>query len=106
MDSKFLLLCGSCYNVLPRQSGSVLSCGDFLCSSCSVKFPYDCPLCNKSVAKLDLNKPTIEIPEEVYFKLEDSTIIMEKLHGAVDFQLKSYKRVIRKLIYERNDHIK
>ena len=106
MDSKFLLLCGNCYNVLPRETGSVLSCGDFLCSLCSVKYPADCPLCNKNIAKLDLNKPASEIPEEVYAKVEDSTSLMEKLHGAIDFQLKNYKRIIRKLIFERNDHLK
>jgi hypothetical protein len=102
MDSKFILLCGSCHKLLPPNSGTVLSCGDFLCTRCSSLHEDICPLCNKNnIAKLKL-EDTKNLPEEVIYKTTNITLLMERLHGAMEFQLKSYKRLLRKLITERN----
>jgi hypothetical protein len=101
MDSNFFLICGGCFSKLPEKSGHVLSCGDFLCEKCSQQFPSSCPLCNKQdVAKLSLGSENL--PDEVSRKVEDVTSLMEKLHGTIEFQFKSYKRLIKKLAIERS----
>lgn len=97
----FTIFCGRCFRTISQNStsgGSVLSCGDFLCSSCaqSLISGSACPACGKhGVRAAFLNDA---LPEEVKQNISDATKEMEKLHGVMTFQVKYYKHLIKRLL--------
>lgn len=104
MSDSFVYVCGSCFVNIREGQGVVLNCGDFLCTRCSSQF-HSCPLCNKeNVAKLPLNSP--DKPIDVAIRMSSATSLMENLHSAIEFQSKSYTRIIRRLCTERASLIK
>ena len=104
-DSRFTRYCGRCLNRIQGNTvGSVLSCGDFLCNGCETKLDENetCPLCKKkNVQALKLNNP--DLPEEVSKKLSSTTEMLETLYSTLEFQVKSYKRLARKLLTDRSE---
>lgn len=97
----FTIFCGRCFRTISQNStsgGSVLSCGDFLCSNCaqSLISGSACPACGKhGVRAAFLND---SLPEEVRQNISDATKEMEKLHSAMMFQVKYYKQLIKRLL--------
>ena len=103
-DNSFIPICGYCFKSSSSRHGSVLSCGDFLCESCCSQNLDSCPLCSKQFKSLDLSIP--DLPEDVLRNVTDSSVQMENLYGAIEFQLKSYKRIIKVLLTERSTNRK
>jgi hypothetical protein len=101
MSLAFTIFCGRCFRTISQTSqtgGSVLSCGDFLCSACaqSLISGSSCPACGKQgVRAVFLND---SLPEEVKHNISDSTKEMERLHSAMMFQTKYYKQLIKRLL--------
>lgn len=96
--------CGRCFKRLTNGTGTVLSCGDFLCVSCesSVEVGGICQLCRKSISgKVKLNAK--DKPEEISRFIADTADMMETLYSALEFQVKGYKRIIKKLLADRSD---
>lgn len=97
----FSIFCGRCYQNISLNSsetGSVLSCGDFLCSSCAplVANSSNCPACGKQgVRSAFLNE---SLPDEVKINIMDPTNELEKFHNILSFQIKYYKQIIRRLL--------
>lgn len=104
MSDSFIYICGSCFINIRENQGVVLNCGDFLCNRCSSAC-INCPLCSKeNVAKLSLNSS--DKPPDVAVRMSSTTLLMENLYSAIEFQSKSYTRIIRKLVTERATLIK
>lgn len=80
----------------------MLSCGDFLCPNCAklTSVITVCPLCNKS-DPLSVNLAHSDLPKEITNNLEDCSDILESLYTVFEFQIKSYKRILKKLLMER-----
>eukprot|EP01040_Poterioochromonas_malhamensis_P018895 gene18895-22169_t len=97
----FDIVCGNCFKAIlipSSDGGSLLSCGDFLCKDCaSNKFStVGCPVCGRTdVRAVFLNDA---LPIEVKRNLNDPTKEFQSLYGAISFQIRYYKEVIKRLI--------
>ncbi len=105
MSLAFTIYCGRCFRVVQNNSeegGSVLSCGDFLCSSCAqlLVSSASCPACGKQGVRAVFLKDSL--PEEVKLNVSDPTKEMERLHNMLTFQVKYYKQLIKKLVVKMN----
>lgn len=105
MSLSFTIYCGRCFRVVQSTSeegGSVLSCGDFLCSSCAqlLASSSSCPSCGKQGVRAVFLKDAL--PEEVKLNISDATKEMERLHNMLLFQVKYYKQLIKKLVVKMN----
>lgn len=104
MSLSFVILCGKCFRVVPaNSSGSVLSCGDILCSTCN-NIPFGssstCPACGKDGVKtLNLSE---KLPEEVSRNLSDPSKELESIHEVLVFQVKYYKQIMKRLLLRAN----
>ena len=104
MSDGFIEICGSCFNIIRNDNGYVLNCGDFLCSKCASHITT-CSLCQKeNISKLPLS--STEKPDDVMIRISSTTLLMENLHSAIQFQSKSYVRIIRALCIERAELLK
>lgn len=96
----FTIYCGRCLSALgDHKGGSVLSCGDFLCTTCAQQLISGsaCPACGRTgVRAAFLND---SLPDEVRVNVMDPTKHMESLHNVLGFQMKYYKQIIRKAVY-------
>ncbi len=105
MSLSFVILCGKCFRVVPSSSsGSVLSCGDILCSTCNT-IPFNdastCPACGKDgVKSVHLNDKNL--PEEVAKNLTDPSKELESIHEVLVFQVKYYKQIMKRLLVRVN----
>lgn len=85
---KFNIFCGNCFATIAPGSGIVLSCGDFLCSSCSHLDQNTCPVCNTNgVRTAGLSNP----PAEVSKNMTDTANHLESIFTTLKFQLNHYK---------------
>jgi hypothetical protein len=97
----FLTLCGNCFrNTSQQKEGSVLSCGDFMCLSCSklVVNTNTCPACGKENVKLALLNDSL--PDEVMKNMGDTSKDIESIHDVLVFQVKYYKLMIKRLLFK------
>ncbi len=103
MSLSFAILCAKCFRLVPPNSGgSVLSCGDIICSTCdnaAFRSSSVCPACDKEgVRALSLNE---NLPEEVNKNLRtDSSKELESIHEVLVFQVKYYKKTMKLMIRE------
>jgi hypothetical protein len=97
----FTIYCGRCFRPISLNSdsgGSVLSCGDFLCSSCAqvLATSSSCPACGKhGVRAAFLND---SLPVEVKQNIEDPTREFERILSTLEFQVSHYRNTIKRLI--------
>lgn len=97
--TSFGIICGKCFrSVAANTSGSILSCGCILCSTCTT-FSMDttiCPSCGQEGSRsLRLND---QLPAEVTTKLSDAAQSLENTFQTFKFQVKYYKVIIKKLL--------
>jgi hypothetical protein len=97
----FSIFCGRCFRQISLNSdggGSVLSCSDFLCSSCAqvLATSSSCPACGKhGVRAAFLND---SLPIEVKQNIEDPTREFEKILNTLEFQTSHYRNTIKRLL--------
>lgn len=103
--NSFLVLCYKCLtDITDTNNGFVVSCGDFVCGKCIAENSNktDCPACGKSNVRFaDLRS---SLPEEIRLKTSDPSKHLESAHTSLIFQVKYYKKIIKKLI-EKNERL-
>lgn len=80
--------CGNCLRLIPPKTGTVLSCGDFLCDQCSHIANNGCPSCNsKAINTVTLENP----PPEVSSMLNNPAGDLQNVFDTLKFQIRHYK---------------
>ncbi len=89
---KFNSFCGACFATIGQGSGLILSCGDFLCNSCSYCIEDGCcPVCCTSgVRSAKLSNP----PGEVSQNMNDVGQQIQSIFLVLNFQLTHYKETL------------
>ena len=89
---RFNSYCCQCFQSLLPKSGIVLSCGDFICSSCSDHTLQNglCPACHEAIQSAPLDNP----PDEILKTIEDPSDSIEATYNQLKFQLTHYKTML------------
>ena len=95
----FAIHCGRCFSeIFDNENGSVLSCGDFICSKClepDSNILDSCPACGKAGVRVaNLRKG---LPAEVCKSIVNVATSIDSIKTSLQFQVKHYKHIIKTL---------